>query len=464
MNIKNKVHSINFKTLSYLVLFSISILILLYVFQSLFLNIFYEKYQIKSLDKIANSIVLNNRHDIESVINDMKFDNNICIEFVDTLGYSTIFNERATGCLLGDDSLTQYKEDMLKSNDQINKIKLINPYYDTQSLLYGIKIDFGQVYVYTMLEDVEESSILIRSQLMYVMIIAFLFAIMISWFLSKKLCEPIVDITNDAKKLASGNYDIKFNKNGILEIDELADTLNYLEDELVKIDQYRRDLMANVSHDLKTPLTMIKAYAEMVRDISYKDEVKMKQNLSVIIDEVDRLNILVNDILELSKLQANKDELNIDEFDLVEEINLILKRYDLVKETEDYCFITEMPDKALVRADKKRIQQVLYNLINNAINYTGDDKTVFIKILYDKKNYIVKIIDTGKGISSKDIDHIWDKYYKEEKNHKRNVIGTGLGLSIVKNILNKHNFKYGVKSVKNKGSEFYFKIKKAQKK
>ena len=459
MNLKNKVHSINFKTLSYLVLFSISILILLYIFQSLFLNIFYERYQIKSLDKITNLIVVNNRHDIESVINDMKFENNICIEFVDTLGYSTFFNERATGCLLNDESLDSYKKEMMASNDQINKIKLVNPYYNTKSLLYGIKIDFGQVYVYTMLEDVEESSILIRSQLMYIMIVAILFAIMISWFLSKKLSDPIVDITNDAKRLAGGNYDVNFRKNGILEIDELAETLNYLEDELLKIDQYRRDLMANVSHDLKTPLTMIKAYAEMVRDISYKDEEKMKQNLSVIIDEVDRLNILVNDILELSKLQASKDELNIEVFDLIEELNIILKRYDLIKETEDYTFITEMPNKAMVIADKKRIQQVVYNLINNAINYTGDDKKVTIRVTKHKKYYLVEIIDTGKGIKEEEIPYIWDKYYKNDKNHKRNVVSTGLGLSIVKQILELHNYEYGVKSVLKKGTTFYFKIK-----
>ena len=111
-------------------------------------------------------------------------------------------------------------------------------------------------------------------------------------------------------------------------------------------------------------------------------------------------------------------------------------------------------------ADKQKINQVLYNLINNAINYTGKDKTITIKVKKEKDSYLVEIIDTGKGIKKEEIDLIWDKYYKNDKNHQRNVVGTGLGLSIVKTILENHHFKYGVKSEKNKGTAFYFYVKK----
>lgn len=116
----------------------------------------------------------------------------------------------------------------------------------------------------------------------------------------------------------------------------------------------------------------------------------------------------------------------------------------------------------MINADKKMIEQVIYNLINNAINYTGDDKVVTIKIsLAD--NILVEIIDTGKGINKSELPYIWDKYYKNKKKHKRNLIGTGLGLSIVKNILKLHEYEYGVKSRKNKGSTFYFIIPKNKK-
>ena len=198
----------------------------------------------------------------------------------------------------------------------------------------------------------------------------------------------------------------------------------------------------------------------MVRDISYKDDKKREEHLNIIIDETDRLNILVNDILELSKLQANAEVINLETFDLVAEINSILKRYEIIKETENYHFVLEAPKKALVIADRKKINQVIYNLINNAINYTGDDKTVTITIKKTRDSYGVFIKDTGKGIEESELPFIWDKYYKNDKNHKRNVVSSGIGLSIVKSILVSHNFKYGVESKINKGTTFYFYIKK----
>ena len=123
-----------------------------------------------------------------------------------------------------------------------------------------------------------------------------------------------------------------------------------------------------------------------------------------------------------------------------------------------YNFIFDVEKDYLIKADKTKIDQVIYNLLINAINYTGDDKKVIMSIEEYKKYLRVKITDTGKGIKKEELDKIWDKYYTNEKNHKRNKIGTGLGLSIVKNILIKHKFKYGVTSKVNKGTTFYFDI------
>ena len=273
-----------------------------------------------------------------------------------------------------------------------------------------------------------------------------------------KITKPIREITSKAKGLGQGGYNIKFPKNGITEIDTLSVTLEDVQKELSKNDEIKRDLMANVSHDLKTPLTMIKAYAEMIRDISYKNPKEMNEHLNVIMEESDRLTILVNDILELSKTQSEVNMYNYEEYDLIKEIKKIVKRYKLMEDLEEYKFILDMPKKAIVKADKNKINQVIYNLLNNAINYTGDDKLVKINVLKKDDSYLVEIIDTGKGIKKEELPFIWDKYYKNEKKHKRNKVGTGLGLSIVKEILNKHNFEYGVSSKIGKGSIFYFKI------
>lgn len=227
---------------------------------------------------------------------------------------------------------------------------------------------------------------------------------------------------------------------------------------LSKIESLKNDLMANVGHDLKTPLTMIKAYAEMTRDFKNLPLNKRSENMDIIIEETDRLNNLVEDILDLSKIQSNAYKLKIEKVNLDEIIKNIIKRYYILIDNEGYEFIYNNNEPIIVKADKKRIEQVIYNLINNAINYTGKDKRVYIDIKKEKKKVIVEIRDTGKGIDENDIKYIWNRYYYNEKKHKRNAIGTGLGLSIVKTILESHNYKYGVSSIKGKGSTFFFEI------
>lgn len=407
--------------------------------------------QVKNID---NSSIL-------SSIDDISLDNNICLEYVDNWGNKYYFNNKTTSCLLGknkniDKELVKIKQ----SQEEIYFEKILNPLNNSTSLLYGIKKNNGYVFLFTSLEDIGTTTSLIKSQLIYLTLLTILLSIVIAMFLSRRIAKPISDMTKKATKLADGNYNLVFKNTGINELDELANSLNYLEQEVSKTDTYRRDLMANVSHDLKTPLTMIKAYAEMIKDITIDDKEKTIKNLDVIIEETERLNILVNDILELSKLQNNHDNLDIEEFDIVLLIKDILRRYEIIKETENYNLILESPESIIVKADKKRISQVIYNLINNAVNYTGDDLKVIVRLTEESKDCLVEIIDTGKGIDEEDLQNIWNRYYKQEKNHKRNVIGTGLGLSIVKNILEQHHFDYGVKSIKNHGTTFYFKIKK----
>lgn len=460
---KNRVNSISVKTLFYLIMFSVFILLVLWGTQLLLSNFLYEKYQISDIEKIADVISDTDDEDLHDYLSEVVYNNAVCIEYIDQFGRTTLYNDASTGCLLGKDNkaLSNYKKELKNSGDEIKAIKLVNPDYDSSALLYGVEVDNnGYVFLYTMLSNVNKNYNLVKSQLIYITIVVILLAVVISLYLAKLFSEPIVKITEKSKELARGNFNVEFETNDIKEINELSESLNYMKNEISKTDQYRRDLMANVSHDLKTPLTMIKAYAEMVRDITYKDKKKREENLNVIIEETDRLNMLVGDILALSKLQANSDVLDIEVFDLKREIDSILRRYDYLKETEGYIIDFEAPEEVNIEADKNKLNQVIYNLVNNALNYTGKDKKVTIRITEDKKEYLVEIIDTGKGIDKKDIDYIWDKYYKNEKNHKRNVVGTGLGLSIVKEILVKHNFNYGVKSEKNKGTTFYFKVHK----
>ena len=317
-------------------------------------------------------------------------------------------------------------------------------------------------FVNTSIEPIDSTVTILKNQLIYVTLIVLILSFIVAYYISKHISKPIVKINSAAKSLAKGEYNVVFDsETNIDELKELSSTLDYMRDELCRTDELRRDLMANVSHDLKTPLTMIKAYAEMTRDLHINNKKKQKEDMNIIIEEADRLAVLVNDILTLSKMQSELDSLELTEFDLTKLIKDILKRYKIYKETLDYNFIYDENEKLMIKADQKKIEQVIYNLINNAINYTGDDNKVIIKTIKKEDTIRVEITDTGKGIKKEDIPYIWDKYYKNEKKHKRNVVGTGLGLSIVKSILELHKYEYGVISKKNIGTTFYFEIKRS---
>lgn len=453
--------SIQAKTLFFLLTYNIVIILLLWVCQIKILDIYYEKEQVDNMNNIVKSLNSTDNSNLTSTLQDIAYENDVCIVLSDDISVVGAYNINMNGCILKNNN-SKVKELMynfVNSDETFKSYKFINEDKHISALLYGIKLDNKTAFIYSNLEDISDFTILIKQQLMYVCIIGIFIAIIISIFLSSKITEPITKITKKAKKLGSGDTEVSFEESGIKEIDELSEALTQAQMEMVKTDELRRDLMANISHDLKTPLTMIKAYAEMIRDISYKDHDKMNEHLGIIVDETDRLTVLVNDILDLSRMQSNADTLSIETFDLADDIKTIVNRYQIIKETEKYIINVEMPESIKIKADKKKINQVIYNLINNAINYTGEDKTVTVRVTKHKKYYLVEIIDTGKGIKESEIPYIWNKYYKNDKNHQRNVVSTGLGLSIVKEILELHGYEYGVKSVLKKGSTFYFKIK-----
>ena len=231
----------------------------------------------------------------------------------------------------------------------------------------------------------------------------------------------------------------------------------YAEKELSRVDTMQRDLIANVSHDLRTPLTMLKAYAEMIRDLSGDNPIKRNEHLEIIINETDRLSAMVNDILDLSKLESGKQKMNPTEFEISSKMHDIIGRFKGISDKMGYHIHFTPDAEKIVFCDVVKIEQVIYNLINNAINYTGDDKQVYVRQINKPDGVLIEIEDTGDGIEEDKIKLIFDKYYRSE-NHKREVVGTGLGLSIVKAVLKLHGYDYGVRSTIGKGSVFWFKI------
>jgi len=276
--------------------------------------------------------------------------------------------------------------------------------------------------------------------------------------LSKRLSKPISDITRSAKMLEIGNYGVKFVKGDYREINELASVLNSTAVTLSKSDELRRDLLANVSHDLRTPLTIIKSYAEMIRDISGKDDAKREVHTNIIVDETNRLSMLVNDILDLSKLESGEGVYENERFSLSRVAEASLDGFKAFEE-DGYTFEVDIADDLYVMGDYRRIKSVIYNLIINAVNYTGDDKKVIISLKKSGNTALFEVTDTGKGIAEEDIPKVWQRYYRSSNTHKRNVLGSGLGLSIVKMILSAHDADFGVNSKIDEGSTFWFTMK-----
>jgi len=296
----------------------------------------------------------------------------------------------------------------------------------------------------------------IRVQLMYVSFIIVVVALILAIFISKVVSKPIIKLNTSAKELAKGNFDIRFEAGEYREIEELSNTLNHAAIDLGKAEKLQEEIIANVSHDLRTPLTMIVAYSEVMRDLPGENS---PENVQVVIDEALRLTNLVNDLLDISKIQSGVTTLELKEYNLTDSIRSVIDRYGRLVEQDGYKIIFDYKCNVLVEADEFKMYQVMYNLISNAINYTGADKKVIVKQKTIGSIVRIEVIDTGEGIPEKEIENVWERYYKVDKTHKRAIVGTGLGLSIVKNVLKLHKATYGINSEIGKGSIFWFELK-----
>lgn len=293
----------------------------------------------------------------------------------------------------------------------------------------------------------------LMAELVLLSVILVIAALVLARAMSKRIARPITRITEGAKQLATGHYDITFEEGGYREINELSATLNYAADELSKVDRLQKELIANVSHDLRTPLTTIIGYGEIMRDIEGE---RKPENVQLVIDEAKRLSLLVNDLLELSSVRLGARPSEHTVFDIGHAVSEAVSRYAHMLASEGYVFSCESEEGVLVSGDRGRLMQVVHNLISNAVNYSGEDKRITVTCRHTDGLVRVEVLDRGEGIPADKLPHIWDRYYKVDVTHKRSVVGSGLGLSIVREILEEHGARYGVQSRLGEGSCFWF--------
>lgn len=296
----------------------------------------------------------------------------------------------------------------------------------------------------------------LRVQLICISILMLLLATALALIMAKRVSRPIEQLNSSARLLGQGDYSADFNAGGYREIAGLSATLAAAAKELSKTDALRRELVANVSHELRTPLTLITGYSEMMRDIPAENTA---ENMQVVIEETTRLTALVNDLLDLSQLEAGTSEIKPEVFELTEATESIITRVQKLGGPEGYDIHYQNSGHAMVCADEARIAQVIYNLIINAIAHGGQNKTVNVSQSTESGRVVVKIEDNGPGIPQDELDGIWERFYKAEGSRKRPGGGTGLGLSIVKSILAQHpGVQFGVESKVGEGSVFWFSL------
>jgi len=481
---KNKL-GIKWRFFLYLAIFTVVTLGLLWIFQIVLLDDFYRAIKTASIRSTAESIARNvGSEELQDYLEAVAQQEDLCILLCDGEGrqlasvdylhdcvihrmtpdgryalydralknggshLETFEWEGVSGAPPGAPPLRQDRFPGIRQRDSIESIVSVSVLPDGAG---GERV----LMLNAIVSPVDATVYTLRVQLICISVIMLMVGFLLAVIIARTVSRPIVRINEGAKALAAGQYEMHFPETGYREIAELGRTLNMTATELGKTEALKRELIANVSHDLRTPLTMIAGYSEVMRDIPGENT---PENMQIIIDETQRLSLLVNDLLDISKLQSGTQTLSVEEFSLTRTIQRTLTRYNKLTRQQGYRIEFLHDREVYVSADELRISQVIYNLVNNAINYTGPDRLVILRQIVGEGFVRIEVVDTGEGIAEENLPLIWDRYYKVDKEHKQAAIGTGLGLSIVRSVMELHGGGYGVESTLGQGSCFWFSL------
>jgi signal transduction histidine kinase len=475
--------TLKWRIFAFLLGFCAILLVILWLFQTVLLDAFYRRIMVSEIRSNAVSIEKNiDNENLQELISSISQNGSVGVEILTLGGYELFTSENLKFSGLGKipfservqlikdaaaqgGELHEYLSDMPASfhepdNSFIGKVPW-DKSPPIQSLLY-VKItqtaggDSVAILLSSQISPVNATVTTLRYQLYMITGIMILLAVFLALMIARRVSKPMEEINRSAKELAKGNYNIRFNGTGFREIGELSATLNTAAADLSRVESLRRELMANISHDLRTPLALIYSYAEVMHD--FPDEITSSQT-RIIMDETQRLTSLVNDILDISKLESGVQGLNITAFSLTKSLAATTERVGELIRKDGYQLAFDYDGDVTVMADETRITQAYYNLLLNAVHYTGRDKSVTVRQIITENSVTIEVSDTGEGIAPEDQPYIWDRYYKADKKHKRAITGTGLGLSIVRKVMQLHGGDCGAESAAGQGSTFWFSLK-----
>ncbi len=464
----------------YFSIFTVIIFCILWFTQIVFLQNFYNDIMIKKIkNNIYDIIEKQNNENLIDIIDNIAYKNSLLIFITDWNG-NIIYTTDEHNYKKHRQSITEnknpyrtdselnwqknyfhnlpdkYNEFLWKLSNSNNKIIE----YETEngnSYIYGTVIDNKVLYVSKALGSVSSTIDILRNQLIFVTIALFILSFIISYFISCRFAKPIKNISKQIQNIGKEDYKIDSIKGFCKELDELSNILNQTSYNLIKAENYRREFFANISHDLRTPLTMIKGYAEIVKDFSWEERETRNNDLDIIIRESDRLTGLVNEMLEYSLLQSKTKKYDMQKVNISEMAEDVLNQFTFLCEKNGLYIEKYIESELYIICDKQSISRVMYNLIDNAISYSGNSKKIYVSVKVNKNKVRVEIQDFGRGIDKNYLPYIWERYFTI-KQQKRNKIGSGLGLAISKEILLKHNAEYGVNSNESNGTLFWFEL------
>ncbi len=418
---------------------------LVWLVQAVFLSDSYLNQRVDSIDQAVSTVSIASTTDYAALESEM----NVNLLVVNDAG-SVIY--QSDGLPMRGQIVKQIPELTASTGGEVEYLQT-----DTEDARYALisrKAEGGTFLIVFSLVDVSEASRVLLQQLWIITAILMSAALVLSVLLSRLFSRPIVAVTKAAKVMAAGDYSVKTRVTTKDEIGQLTQALNELGDELGKAEELRRELIANVSHELRAPLTIIRGYAETVRDVTWPNEQKRTAQLNAISDESVRLSALVSDILDYSKLQSGAEPMQPDLFSCADAVGDIVGRFEIEAGKRDIALEQDCPNGE-IRFDRGQFTQVMNNLVDNAVRHAKPRSRVRVVCAPQGENMRISVENAGVPIPPEELPKIWDRYHRAPKAGEAGGLGTGLGLAIVKSILERHGVLYGATSDEHK-TVFWF--------
>ena len=319
----------------------------------------------------------------------------------------------------------------------------------------------GYVVIHYPISNIHASSDSLLNISYIMLVILFLLSLIIVIFFTEMVYIPLRKITEATEQYAAGNMHYEFSVDSEDEMGYLAASLNYMASEIARSEDNQKKFVANVSHDFRSPLTSIKGYLEAMLDGTIPPEMHEKY-LTIVLNETDRLTKLTNSLLTLNNLNTKGVMLERTDFDINQVIRNVAASFEGTCRQKNVAIeLVLVGDYLYVNADMGKIQQVLYNLLDNAIKFSHHDSAIKIEITEKRSKIFVSVKDRGIGIPKDDLKLIWDRFYKSDLSRGKDKKGTGLGLSITKEIIHAHGEHINVISTEGVGTEFIFSLPKS---